>query len=144
MPQSALTNFPSPLQAIVWDDFLNQGWKIGSNLSQLIEVVWNTILKNIWKPHLGSVRKIAMIDRQCLRWAGEGKLMARLLSLPVATSLLFSKGKEIYTANWINFFSRENLHQNCKISQKWKNIHKIIYRLSWEGKRNRKNNLRGM
>lgn len=81
MPQSALTNFPSPLQAIAWADFLNQGWKIGSNLSQLIEVVWNIILKNIWEPHIDLVRQTTMIDWQCLHWAGEAKLMARALSI---------------------------------------------------------------
>lgn len=70
---------PLTTQTIVWADFLNQGWKIGSNLSQLIEVVWNTILKNIWEPHLNSVRKTAVIDWQCLHWAGEGKLIAWVL-----------------------------------------------------------------
>ena len=52
--------------------------------------------------------------------------MARVLSLREATSLLFSKGKEIDTANWINFLSRENLPKNFKNAQKQKNIHKII------------------
>lgn len=49
--------------------------KIGSNLSQLIESAWNTILKYIWEPLLASSRKCIKIDIRGSHWARRNTLM---------------------------------------------------------------------
>lgn len=116
MPQSALTKLP--LTTPGWGDFLNQGWKIGSTLSQLIEIVWNTILKNIWEPQPDSVRKTAMTDWQCLPWAGEGKLMACVLRVCQRQHpFYFLKEKKSTQQTGLKNFSRESTWEFQKLTK---------------------------
>lgn len=118
------------------------------NRFQLESIDWGC-LGHYFEKYLGATSKIR--EEDCSDWLAMSALGRRgkidgtcTKSLPKATSLLFSKGKEIYTANWMHCLSRENPHTNFKTSQKAKTkIHKIIWHLFWGGEYIRRNNLCG-
>lgn len=113
-------------------------WLLKSRLEnrfQLESIDWGC-LEHYFEKYLGATSKLSeqvrhdWLAMSALGRRGkiDGPLCAK--SLPEATSLLFSKGKEIYTADWINFLSRENLPKNFKNPQTQKDIPQIIHCLS--------------